>query len=572
MKSSKYLGKKAIVSLLLSAFLFCLPVGAFFMNRGNACPAFAAEGTEESGENGSESSVSEDNSGDNAGAQSSESTDETETDTGESNNENEETDGKENEEQPPVCICDDKCSRYELNQSCPVCKADFVACTYVAPNVRITISTPSGWYSNTAKVCVSVVDVATSGNFEIAKVEARIGQNGTWTEITDDMNVEISENCTIYVKVTDQKGRTYEKNKSIKCFDFTKPTLNAAISDGVLMVQGSDLESGIKSIYVNGYKYEDLDEGLLTIRLEKFDAGYEYFLIYAKDNAGNTSETYRTKNPYYKDPADESDDNPAEQLPTSAKPTSPGSATAVVTEHTRTDSKGNTTSQPVSNAEQKKQAMRQADEAEQNETQTVSENNGQSESGKEFYTIQTAKDKVFYLIIDRDGDEEIVYFLTEITENDLLNTTSDNSETLPKNSAALDNGIPVEDNALPNNNTEVSVDNGQQTDEPEKTDEKTDEEENTGENTEDTEETNKKEPAKENTMAGYIIMGIIGAAAIGGGYYFKVVRKKEGFLDEEDDEDDDPEEFIEDDAEEKDEKENDFFEQEEIDAADTIDE
>ena len=26
----------------------------------------------------------------------------------------------------------------------------------------------------------------------------------------------------------------------------------------------------------------------------------------------------------------------------------------------------------------------------------------------------------------------MVYFLTEITENDLLNTTSDNSETLPK--------------------------------------------------------------------------------------------------------------------------------------------
>lgn len=43
--------------------------------------------------------------------------------------------------------------------------------------------------------------------------------------------------------------------------------------------------------------------------------------------------------------------------------------------------------------------------------------------GKEFYTIQTASDKVFYLIIDRDEDEEMVYFLTEISENDLLNTT-----------------------------------------------------------------------------------------------------------------------------------------------------
>ena len=48
---------------------------------------------------------------------------------------------------------------------------------------------------------------------------------------------------------------------------------------------------------------------------------------------------------------------------------------------------------------------------------------------------------LLYLIIDRDGEEEMVYFLTEITENDLLNATSDNSETLPKNSAALESAI-----------------------------------------------------------------------------------------------------------------------------------
>ena len=62
---------------------------------------------------------------------------------------------------------------------------------------------------------------------------------------------------------------------------------------------------------------------------------------------------------------------------------------------------------------------------------------------------------MFYLIIDRDGDEEMVYFLTEISENDLLNTTTDNSETLPKNSAALESAIPVSDSALPNNNAET---------------------------------------------------------------------------------------------------------------------
>ena len=47
-------------------------------------------------------------------------------------------------------------------------------------------------------------------------------------------------------------GKTYEKNRYIKCFDFTKPTLNAAVSDGLLSIQAHDTDSGIKAIYVNG--------------------------------------------------------------------------------------------------------------------------------------------------------------------------------------------------------------------------------------------------------------------------------------------------------------------------------
>ena len=38
-----------------------------------------------------------------------------------------------------------------------------------------------------------------------------------------------------YVQVTDQKGNTYERNRAMKCFDTTKPTLNAAVSDGLLV-------------------------------------------------------------------------------------------------------------------------------------------------------------------------------------------------------------------------------------------------------------------------------------------------------------------------------------------------
>lgn len=122
-------------------------------------------------------------------------------------------------------------------------------------------------------------DTVKSGNFTIQKVQAKVAQNGSWTDITEDMYVEISENSTIYVQVTDQKGKTYEKNRYIKCFDFTKPTLNAAVSDGLLSIQAHDTDSGIKAIYVNGYEFTEHTNGALNIRLQQFDAGYQYFTI-----------------------------------------------------------------------------------------------------------------------------------------------------------------------------------------------------------------------------------------------------------------------------------------------------
>ena len=65
------------------------------------------------------------------------------------------------------------------------------------------------------------------------------------------------------------------------------------------------------------------------------------------DNAGNTSEIYKTANPYYTDPEnkDSNEKDPAQQLPVDASATKPSSATAQVTDHTKTDSNGNTVSQ-----------------------------------------------------------------------------------------------------------------------------------------------------------------------------------------------------------------------------------
>ena len=534
----KKLSVRAAASLLLSALLFCMPIGALMANSGNTVDAYAEESsaggeTEESTGTEENTETGEDEAG------------ETESESGGGNEETEGGTVSGNEVPKPECTCKEKCTQYSYDKDCEVCKGDYSLCEYVNPNVKITISTPSGWHNDTTKVHISIEDVAHSGNFTIKTVQAKIAQNGSWTDITEDMYVEISENTTVYVLVTDQRGKTYEKNRYIKCFDFTKPTLNAAVSDGLLSVQAHDMDSGIKAIYVNGYEFTDHTNGALNIRLQQFDAGYEYFTISAMDNAGNMSEVYKTANPYYTDPEkeDSSEKNPAEQLPVSAEATKPSSATAQVTEHTKTDSDGNTVSE-LSPAEQKKQAMAEAAASEKEETSGDSE---KSERGKEFYTIQTASEKVFYLVIDRDGEEEVVYFLTEVTENDLLNVTADNNETLPKNSAALESAIPVTEGALPNNNGE------------QETKEELAEEPTEGGEEESTEEPEPEpEKTEENPMATYIILGIVAAAAIGGGYYFKVVwKKKEEFLDEDDDEEDEEEEY--DDEEEEKDSEDDFF-------------
>ena len=533
----KKLSVRAAASLLLSALLFCMPIGAFMANSGNTVDAYAEESsaggeTEESAGTEENTETGEDEAG------------ETESESGGSNEETEGGTVSGNEIPEPECTCKEKCTQYSYDKDCEVCKGDYSLCEYVNPNVKITISTPSGWHNDTTKVHISIEDVVHSGNFTIKTVQAKIAQNGSWTDITEDMYVEISENTTVYVLVTDQRGKTYEKNRYIKCFDFTKPTLNAAVSDGLLSVQAHDTDSGIKAVYVNGYEFTELTNGVLNIRLQQFDAGYQYFTISAMDNAGNMSEVYKTANPYYTDPEkeDSSEKNPAEQLPVNAQATKPSSATAQVTEHTKTDSDGNTVSE-LSPAEQKKQAMAEAAASEKKEESGEKE---KSETGKEFYTIQTASEKVFYLVIDRDGEEEMVYFLTEVTENDLLNVTADNSETLPKNSAALESAIPVSEGALPNNN-------GEQETEEELTEEPVEDGE---ENTEEPEP--ELEKTEENPMATYVILGVVAAAAIGGGYYFKVVRKKkEEFLDEDDDEEEEEEEY--EDDEENGDSEDDFF-------------
>ena len=518
---NRRLSARAAVSLILSAILFCMPMGAFFANRTNTIQVHAEDTAEQKTEQSTENTT--ENS----------------------------TEGTAEETQPAVkCICKEKCSQYAVDEDCDVCAKDYKECAYINPSVKITINTPSGWHNDTAKVTVKVEDTIVSGNFTIQTVKAKVGQNGSWTDITEDMYIEISENSTIYVQVTDQKGKTYEKSRYIKCFDFTKPTLNAAVSDGLLSIQAHDTDSGIKGIYVNGYEFTDHTNGALNIRLQQFDAGYQYFTISAMDNAGNTSEIYKTANPYYTDPEnkDSNEKDPAQQLPVDASATKPSAATAQVTEHTKTDVNGNTVSQTGTNTgTTAKQSPSMGDTSKDADQSSDSQT---SEKGKEFYTIQTASEKVFYLVIDRDGEDEKVYFLTEVSENDLLNTTTDNSETLPKNSAALESAIPTKDSALSNNNGENAGNKKQGTENVEGS---------TEDGTEETSEPKEDTAKTDNSGFTYIIMGVAAVAVIGVVYVVKSKKKKENFIDEDEDEDELEEDYDYDDEEENEQSSDEAF-------------
>lgn len=282
-----------------------------------------------------------------------------------------------------------------------------------------------GWYSDKANVKVKVEKIYGNSKFKIEKVEAKIGSTGAWIDITDDMSFEIQENCTTYIKVTDVYGAEFEKARSFKCFDTVAPTLNAAVNEGLLNIMTYDTESGVKEVYVNEYSFVPDQNGVITVRLQKFDASYQKFYIYAVDNAGNMSPVNTIANPYYKDPnASEEDEdsdaaNPADSLPSNADPNVTNPSTGTVT--SVTDEDGNDISQEVRK--------------------------------KQFYTIVTADGQQYYLVIDMsaaytddDGvnvtpDDGTVYFLTSVSNQNLLNFVNGNEQTLPQNSLAENNGI-----------------------------------------------------------------------------------------------------------------------------------
>lgn len=155
----------------------------------------------------------------------------------------------------------------------------------------------------------------------------------------------------------------------------------------------------------------------------------------------------------------------------------------------------------------------------------------ESTAGKEFYTIQTKSEKVFYLIIDKSKKENNVYLLTEVSENDLLNFSDSKSEVLPQNSAVVESEVPI------SSNTTINKDVSNANEESVNIDENTSLEEKNIDGT-----GIESKPLKPNNKGNYIMIVIVALVVGGTGYYVKFVKGKKDRFDDEFEEEEEEEE------------------------------
>lgn len=118
-------------------------------------------------------------------------------------------------------------------------------------------------------------------------------------------------------------------------------------------------------------------------------------------------------------------------------------------------------------------------------------NTATDEDGKQFYTITTPDENVFYLVIDLQREQDNVYFLNAVTEKDLLALAEKSEDTEKNQTAAIATPEPESD-------SETDISSGTSA-EP--------------------------EPKSNATM----LLLVLAVVVIGGGagYYFKIYRPKQ---------------------------------------------
>ncbi len=295
--------------------------------------------------------------------------------------------------------------------------------------------------------------------------------------------------------------------------DITPPTVSAALNGDMLLVTTKDSGSGVDSVYVAQHRFPTLADGTARLRFADYaGTADQQVAVSATDVAGNRSEPVLIDNPYYVAPATPTP-VPTRTPPASTAPVPASSATPSVESlptaeppPTAIPTPTPTSFLPTALPEPRPPSGDPSGSAIPGGTNPLTpdgggtvQDNATGEEGKEFFTVTTAAGNVYYLVIDRQRGSENVYFLSPVTEEDLLGMTE---------SGAVVEPIPAQP---------------QPSEEP----------------PEPSEPPQEEPPARSGVNVGTIIFILLAAAAVGGfAYYIKIVKpRKQAATDDEYEED-----------------------------------
>ena len=288
--------------------------------------------------------------------------------------------------------------------------------------------------------------------------------------------------------------------------DTTPPTLTATLSGDTLTATAKDSGSGVDSIYVGKHRFATLADGTARLRFKDYAGTTDKQVeVYATDVAGNRSQSVMIDNPYYVAPATPTT-APVTSTPTPASTQAPATPTPAPSS-TPAPTGNPATTPSASLPEPQPPADSVTEEAIPSGSNPFTpdgggtvQDNATGEEGKEFFTVTTAAGNVYYLIIDRQRGTENVYFLSPVTEEDLLGMTDGSAVTDPGTSQ------PEPQTPAPS----------------------------------PSEEPQPQQPTQSGGMnMGTILFILLAVAAVGGAaYYVKIVKPRKQARDEEDFEDD----------------------------------
>jgi len=166
--------------------------------------------------------------------------------------------------------------------------------------------------------------------------------------------------------------------------DNEAPIVTAKLQGNIIRIEANDENTGVEAVFIDENRVNYRVDSVLEIDPREYRGNSEKISIYAVDFAGNKSNIVEVENPYFISFGDVDIDD-------------------------STDSESN---EPTESSINNEQSLTP------DGTGSIVDNITDS-TEKEFLTIQTPDGNIFYLILDKTRDENGVYLLNDVTEDDL---------------------------------------------------------------------------------------------------------------------------------------------------------